>query len=83
MCMCTLKNHVEKVCTLVSQNNVYFKFVYSVMAPHLTVVVGVLIQRTGKDTWAWAIFGMALEGPQGGPMGPGVKVILVAKNSGN
>ena len=33
MCMCTLKNHVEKVCTLVSQNHVYFKFVYSVMAP--------------------------------------------------
>ena len=32
MCMCTLKNHVEKVCTLVSQNHVYFKFVYSVMA---------------------------------------------------
>ena len=26
-------NHVEKVCTLVSLYHVYFKFVYSVMAP--------------------------------------------------
>ena len=32
--MCTLQNHVEKVCTLVSLYHVYFKFVYSVMAPH-------------------------------------------------
>ena len=31
--MCTLQNHVEKVCTLVSLYHVYFKFVYSVMAP--------------------------------------------------
>ena len=31
--MCTLQNHVEKVCTLVSLNHVYFKFVYSIMAP--------------------------------------------------
>ena len=31
--MCTLQNHVEKVCTLVSLNHVYFRFVYSIMAP--------------------------------------------------
>ena len=33
--MCTLQNHVEKVCTLVSLYHVYFKFVYSVMAPYV------------------------------------------------
>ena len=44
MCMCTLKNHVEKLCTLVSQNYVYFKIVYSVMAPpHDYFVLGILL----------------------------------------
>ena len=47
--MCTLQNHVEKVCTLVSLYHVYFKFVYSVMAPRVDARPNLLVILAGAE----------------------------------
>ena len=62
MWMCTLKYHVEKLCTLGIPNHVYVRFVYAVMAtrfklahttpskPHMVINILILKEEAGEST---------------------------------